>query len=53
MRGDDLIIMEKLVKKYGDDLDKMVRDIKINYMQWSMSEIKKKHAAFHSYTYEP
>ena len=52
LRGDDLHIMERLVKKYGDDLDKMVRDIKINYMQWSLSEVKKKHEAFHAYKYE-
>lgn len=51
LRGDDLNIVEKLVAKYGNDLGKMVRDIKLNYMQWSKSEMKKKHAAFFAHKY--
>ena len=32
LRGDDLFIMQRLVAKYDDDVDKMFRDIKVNYM---------------------
>ena len=41
LRGDDVHIMERLYAKYGDDVDKMYRDIKINYMQWSPSELRR------------
>ena len=46
LRGDDLFIVERLVNKYGDDLGAMARDIKINYMQWSKGELKKKTKAY-------
>ena len=39
LRGDDLIITKSLIKKYGEDVDLMSRDIKLNYMQWSKSKI--------------
>ena len=39
LRGDDLIITKRLIKKYGQDADLMSRDIKLNYMQWSKSKI--------------
>ena len=42
LRGDDVGIMHRLYKKHGDDVDKMFRDIGLNYMQWSKSELKKK-----------
>ena len=32
LRGDDLLIMKKLIKKYGEDIDMMAKDIKLNYM---------------------
>lgn len=34
--------VEALVRKYGDDYGKMARDIKINYMQRSEGDIKKR-----------
>ena len=39
LRGDDLLIMKTLIKKYGEDVDKMSRDIKLNYLQWSKSKL--------------
>ena len=51
LRGDDLHIMQRLEKKYGDDIDKMFTDIKLNYMQWSKSVLKKKHRALKAYEY--
>ena len=42
LRGDDVGIMRRLIKKYGDDVEKMFRDVGLNYMQWSKSELKKK-----------
>eukprot|EP00355_Strombidium_rassoulzadegani_P006234 CAMPEP_0168628166 /NCGR_PEP_ID=MMETSP0449_2-20121227/11694_1 /TAXON_ID=1082188 /ORGANISM="Strombidium rassoulzadegani, Strain ras09" /LENGTH=159 /DNA_ID=CAMNT_0008670557 /DNA_START=56 /DNA_END=532 /DNA_ORIENTATION=- len=41
LRGDDLQIVMRLVKKYKDDVDTMFKDIKLNYMQWSKSILKK------------
>ena len=37
-----LVRFEELVKKYGDDVGKMARDIKINYMQRSEGDLKKR-----------
>lgn len=34
--------VEELVRKYGDDYGKMARDIKINYMQRSEGDLKKR-----------
>jgi|LauGreDrversion4_2_1035121.scaffolds.fasta_scaffold1010482_1 Ribosome biogenesis protein Nop16 len=31
-----------MIKKYRDDTDRMHRDIKINYLQWSEGQIKSK-----------
>jgi hypothetical protein len=33
-------ICERMIKKYRDDTDRMHRDIKINYLQWSEGQIK-------------
>ena len=52
LRGDDLIIMRRLVKKHSDDVEAMFRDIKVNYMQWSKSELKIKIKALESYEYK-
>jgi len=32
LRGDDLLIMERLVKKHDDDFEAMAKNIKLNYM---------------------
>jgi hypothetical protein len=37
----------KMVKKYGDDTLKMFKDIKMNYLQWSVGQIKMKLKVFH------
>lgn len=34
--------IKELVQKYGDDYDKMARDIKLNYMQRSAGDLKKR-----------
>ena len=39
LRGDDVHIVKKLIKKYGDDVDRMFKDIKTNVMQWSKSQL--------------
>ena len=46
LREDEISIVEKLVKKHGDDTSKMFRDIKINYEQWTAGVIKKKLASY-------
>jgi len=46
LRGDDVFIVKRLVDKYGEEIDRMFMDIKINYMQWSKSELKKKIKAY-------
>lgn len=38
----EVAFIEELVKKYGDDTGKMARDIKINYMQRSEGDLKKR-----------
>jgi nucleolar protein 16 len=38
----EVAFIEELVKKYGDDVGKMARDIKINYMQRSEGDLKKR-----------
>lgn len=43
---DEALIIEKLVKKYGDNWERMKMDIKINYLQWNENQIKKKHDAY-------
>lgn len=51
---DEISIMKQLIKKYGDDykvrvlllltaLQKMFKDIKLNFMQWSKGELKTKY----------
>lgn len=34
--------LQKLVDRYGDDWTKMSRDRKLNYLQWTPSQLKKK-----------
>ena len=51
LRGDDVFIMQRLDKKYGEDFDKMLMDTKLNYMQWSKSVLKRKHRALKAYEY--
>ena len=46
LRGDDLAIMKRLIKKYDEDVDSMFKDIKINYMQWSKSKLNTNLKAF-------
>jgi hypothetical protein len=46
LSSDDIPIMRKLVNKYGDNISKMFRDIKLNYMQWSKGELRKKYDAY-------
>ena len=50
LRGDDIFIVERLIKKYDDDFDSMYKDIKLNYMQWSKSELKTKYRSYHAYS---
>ena len=46
LRGDDVHIMARLIKKYDDDFDAMHRDIKLNYMQWSKGQLKTKYKSY-------
>ncbi|CAE8599081.1 unnamed protein product [Polarella glacialis] len=43
---DEAPIIKTLMKKHGDDYDKMFWDIKVNVMQWTKSEVMKKVKAF-------
>jgi len=49
LRGDDVFIMERLIKKHSDDFDAMFRDIKLNYMQWSRGQLKTKSKSYFAY----
>lgn len=40
-------LCQKMVKKYGDDTVKMFKDIKMNYLQWSIGQIKMKLKVYH------
>jgi hypothetical protein len=52
LRGDDVHIVRKLIKKYGEDVDRMFRDIKINVMQWSKGELHKKIRAYYAHNHD-
>lgn len=41
MNLDEKFAIEKLVKRYKEDFNKMVKDIKINKFQWNMTQLKK------------
>ena len=43
---DDSMYLERLLKKWGTNYEKMAKDIKLNKMQWTAHQIEKKH---HSY----
>ena len=49
LRGDDLLIMRSLIKKYDSNFDRMFMDISLNYMQWSKGELKKKYKAYQTH----
>ena len=49
LRGDDVGILRKLVAKYQADFTRMHIDIKLNYMQWSKSELRKKVESYNHY----
>lgn len=40
---DEKLVIEKLVKKYHNNFQKMFKDIKLNKFQWSASQIEKIH----------
>lgn len=52
LRGDDVHIVKGLIKKYGEDVDRMFKDIKTNVMQWSKSELQKKIKAYYAHDHE-
>jgi len=41
LKHDEVQIVERLIKKYGDNHLKMAKDIKVNYLQWSRGQIAK------------
>ena len=43
---DEGLIVRKLIKKYGDDVTKMRRDIKVNKNQWTENQCKQKIRAY-------
>ena len=43
---DEGFIVRNLYKKYGEDYEKMVMDHKVNKMQWTATQIKKKFQDF-------
>ena len=40
-------ICKKMVKKYKDNTDKMHKDIKMNFLQWSEGQIRNKLKVYH------
>lgn len=42
VRPGERAALQKLVDRYGDDWTKMSRDRKLNYLQWTPSQLKKK-----------
>ena len=40
---DDRLYLEPLLAKYGTDYKKMVKDIKLNKMQWNAHQVELKH----------
>lgn len=38
---DEKLYLEPLIKKYGDDFQAMMNDVKLNKMQWNVNQIKK------------
>ena len=52
LRGDDKHIMERLIKKHSDDFDAMFKDAKLNYMQWSKGELKKKYKGYFAHGWD-
>ena len=43
---DDSMYLERLLKKWGTNYEKMAKDIKLNKMQWTAHQIEKKHRAY-------
>ena len=41
LKWDEVKILKKLIEKYDVDYKKMARDIKVNYLQWTVGVIKK------------
>ena len=38
LNDDDRVVIEKLIKKHGQDFERMQRDLKLNLYQWSEAE---------------
>lgn len=36
------LALEKMVKRYGDDWERMSRDLKLNYLQWTPRQLQRK-----------
>lgn len=36
------LALEKMVKRYGDDWERMARDLKLNYLQWTPRQLQRK-----------
>lgn len=43
---DDKMYLEPLLKKYGQNFEAMMADVKLNKMQWNANQIKKKHEQY-------
>jgi len=48
MKFDEEQITEKLIKRYGENYTKMAKDIKINYLQWSIGQCQQMVKIFQS-----
>ena len=42
----DISYLEALLKKWGNNYQRMSKDVKLNRMQWTAHQIEKKHQAF-------
>jgi len=49
---DDKLYLEPLLERYGTDYDKMVRDVRLNRLQWNAHQIEKKHEQYKKFVVE-
>ena len=43
---EDVSYLENLLKKWGENYERMAKDVRLNRMQWTAKQIQKKHEAY-------
>jgi hypothetical protein len=49
---DEKLYLEPLLEKYGNDYEKMMKDVKLNKLQWNANQIMKKHDQYKKFLAE-